>query len=144
MPLRWMIGAAAAVVISASATAEAASQAVTLRARDGVSISGLAYTADHPRAIVLLFHQAESSKAEYATIAPRLAAAGFTALAIDQRSGGSLYGPNETARRLAKPAGYEQAKPDLRKLRIGEDRRSVRDRCAVENIEQCGYPAREL
>jgi dienelactone hydrolase len=108
-----MIGPAAAVLISTSATAEAASQAVTLRARDGVSISGLAYTAEHPKAIVLLFHQADSSKAEYATIAPRLVAAGFTALAIDQRSGGTLFGPNETARRLGKEAGYEQAKPDL-------------------------------
>src|SRR5215470_19248619 len=115
MSLRWMIGATAAVLISTSAAAEAASpgQAVTLRARDGVSISGLAYTADYPISIVLLFHQAESSKAEYATIAPRLVAAGFTALAIDQRSGGSLFGPNETARRLGKEAGYEQAKPDL-------------------------------
>jgi alpha-beta hydrolase superfamily lysophospholipase len=113
MSLRWMIGAAAAALFSISALGEAASQAVTLRARDGVSISGLAYTADHPKAIVLLFHQADSSKAEYATIAPRLVAAGFTALAIDQRSGGSLYGPNETARRLGKEAGYEQAKPDL-------------------------------
>lgn len=92
---------------------EASSEAVTLQARDGVSISGLVYTADHPKAIVLLFHQTESSKAEYATIAPRLVAAGFTALAIDQRSGGSLYGPNDTARRLAKPASWEQAKPDL-------------------------------
>src|ERR1051325_5372637 len=113
MSLRWMIGAAAAILVSGSAAAEAASQAVTLRARDGVSISGQAYLAEHPKAIVLLFHQADSSKAEYATIAPRLAAAGFTALAIDQRSGGSLFGPNETARRLAHPASYEQAKPDL-------------------------------
>jgi|SRR5579871_4624805 len=113
MLLRWVIGATAAVLLSTSVAVEAASQAVMLRARDGVSISGMAYTADHPKAIILLFHQADSSKAEYATIAPKLAAAGFTALAIDQRSGGDLYGPNETARRLGKPAGYEQAKPDL-------------------------------
>jgi alpha-beta hydrolase superfamily lysophospholipase len=108
-----MIGATAAVLFSASAVAESASQAVTLRARDGVNISGLAYMAEHPKAIVLLFHQADSSKTEYATIAPRLAAAGFTALAIDQRSGGDLFGPNETARRLGRTASFEQAKPDL-------------------------------
>src|SRR5579872_2159785 len=113
MSLRCIIGAAAAVLISIPAAADAAGQAVTLRARDGVSVSGVAYTATHPKAIILLFHQADSSKAEYATIAPRLAAAGFSALAIDQRSGGSLYGPNETARRLGKPVSYEQAKPDL-------------------------------
>src|SRR5277367_2426280 len=86
---------------------------ITLQASDGVSISGLVYPAEHPKAVVLLFHQAGSSKAEYDTIAPQLAAVGFTALAIDQRSGGSLFGPNETAGRLAHPATYEQAKPDL-------------------------------
>src|SRR5215470_15128451 len=113
MSTRWMIGATAAVLLLTTAVADAASQAVTLRARDGVSVSGLAYAAEHPKAIVLLFHQADSSKAEYATIAPRLAAAGFTALAIDQRSGGSMYGPNETMARLSSPATYEQARPDL-------------------------------
>jgi alpha-beta hydrolase superfamily lysophospholipase len=86
---------------------------ITLQASDGVSISGLVYPAEHPKAVVLLFHQAGSSKAEYATIAPRLASAGFTALAIDQRSGGSMFGPNETADKLAHPATYEQAEPDL-------------------------------
>jgi pimeloyl-ACP methyl ester carboxylesterase len=34
-------------------------------------------------------------------------------LAIDQRSGGSLHVLSDTARRLGKPASYEQAKPDL-------------------------------
>ena len=92
---------------------EAPPQSIRLRAEDGVDVSALVYEARQPKAVVLLFHQADSSKAEYATIAPRLANAGFTALAIDQRSGGSLYGPNETAGRLAVEATYEQAKPDL-------------------------------
>ncbi len=38
----------------------------------------------------------------------------------------------------------EQAKADLRKLGGGEDGRSVRDRRAIEDVEQCGHPAREL
>jgi len=113
MSLKWLIGAAAAVGLSTGAIAQTAATPVTLRARDGVSIAGLVYPAAHAKAIVLLFHQANSSKAEYATIAPRLAAAGFSALAIDQRSGGSLYGPNETAARLSSPATYEQARADL-------------------------------
>lgn len=53
--------------------------------------------------MILLFHQAGSSKAEYATISPRLVAAGYSALAIDQRSGGELFGSNETAAALAAP-----------------------------------------
>jgi alpha-beta hydrolase superfamily lysophospholipase len=113
MSLKWIVGVAAAFGLSTGALAQTAATPVTLQAGDGVSISGLVYPAAHPKAIILLFHQADSSKAEYATIAPRLAAMGFTALAIDQRSGGSLYGPNETAARLSTPSTYEQAKPDL-------------------------------
>jgi alpha-beta hydrolase superfamily lysophospholipase len=86
---------------------------VTLRAEDGLKVSGLYYRATRARAIILLFHQAGSSKGEYATIAPRLVAAGFSALAIDQRSGGSLFGPNETSRRLGREATYREAKMDL-------------------------------
>lgn len=102
-----------AFCLSASAQASASPWPTTLQAHDGVSISALVYEASQPKGIILLFHQAGSSKAEYATIAPRLAAAGFSALAIDQRSGGPLYGPNETASRLGKPATYEDAKADL-------------------------------
>jgi dienelactone hydrolase len=118
MLLRWLIGAAVALTFSTAASAQDKAQQgkaepVTLQARDGVSVSALLYEAAQPKAVILLFHQAGSSKAEYATIAPRLAAAGYSALAIDQRSGGSLYGPNETASRLGRSAAYEDAKPDL-------------------------------
>jgi dienelactone hydrolase len=111
MSVRWLL--AFLLVASAQAGPTSAPRALTLQAPDGVSISALAYETRQPTGIILLFHQAGSSKAEYATIAPRLAAAGFTALAIDQRSGGSLYGRNETAARLAKPSTYEDAKADL-------------------------------
>jgi dienelactone hydrolase len=113
MSLKWLMNATVALAFWLSASAQANSGPVKLQARDGVSISALVYEAAQPKAVILLFHQAGSSKAEYATIAPRLVAVGYTALAIDQRSGGSLYGPNETASRLGKPATYEEAKPDL-------------------------------
>ena len=47
---------------------------VILKAADGVLVHGLEYQAPQLKAVMLLFHQAGSSKAEYATIAPRLAA----------------------------------------------------------------------
>ena len=98
--------------LSLAATA-AAPAAIHLRAADGVVVHGIRYDAARPRATVLLFHQAGSGKGEYATIAPRLAAAGFTALAIDQRAGGGLFGRNETAAALGRPAGYAEAERDL-------------------------------
>jgi dienelactone hydrolase len=88
-------------------------QPLKLRADDGVVIYGAYYQATHPKALILLFHQADSSKNEYAQIAPRLVAAGYSALAIDQRSGGELFGRNETALRFGRPATHLDAKPDL-------------------------------
>lgn len=109
----WLLG----LVLIGSATLPALAQPgpapVALRASDGIEISGLYYRAPRPKGIILLFHQAGSSKAEYATIAPKLVNAGFSALAIDQRSGGSLFGPNETAARVRHGASYIKAKSDL-------------------------------
>lgn len=86
---------------------------IRLRAADGVVIHALRYDAAHPRATILLFHQAGSGKGEYATIAPRLVRQGFSALAIDQRAGGGLFGRNETAAALPRAATYAEAELDL-------------------------------
>jgi dienelactone hydrolase len=86
---------------------------ITLTAQDGVMVFGSYYKANHPKALILLFHQAGSSKGEYASIAPRLVAAGYSALAIDQRSGGTLFSPNETVLKLGHSAPYLDAQRDL-------------------------------
>ena len=89
---------------------------LVLTASDGVKIYARSYPAQKARApVVLLFHQAGSSKSEYAPIAPRLVELGFNALAIDQRSGGNLYEPgNETVEHLGASApDYTSALPDL-------------------------------
>lgn len=96
-----------------NATATAAAQPMTLKAADGVTIHGSLYKATNPKALILLFHQAGSSKDEYATIAPRLVQAGYSALAIDQRAGDGLFGKNETAAVLGHKADYLEARPDL-------------------------------
>jgi dienelactone hydrolase len=113
----------ASLCLAAAMTAPAAALAapgattpptpVTLKAGDGVMVHGLYYRSPTPKALILLFHQAGSSKAEYASIAPRLVAAGYSALAIDQRSGGDLFGPNQTAAGLGHKATYLDAKQDL-------------------------------
>lgn len=86
---------------------------VTLTAADGVTVYGRLYAAPDPKAVILLFHQAGSSKGEYATIAPKLVAMGYSALAIDQRSGGDLFGRNDTATKFGHSASYLDVKPDL-------------------------------
>ena len=88
---------------------------VTLTAADGVEVFGEIWRAGAPHApIILAFHQAGSSHAEYAPLAPRLNAAGFTVLAIDQRSGGDLFGgTNQTVAVLGHSTSYDAALPDL-------------------------------
>ena len=86
---------------------------VNFMADDGLTVSGQYYRATTPKALILLFHQANSSKDEYATIAPRLVDMGYSALAIDQRSGGAMFGKNQTAARMTTPVTYGDALHDL-------------------------------
>ncbi len=89
-------------------------QDLTLKADDGVTVYGKLYSAEHPKAIILLFHQAGSNSSEYAPIAPKLNEMGFTALAIDQRSGDNMFGyANQTAKHLGHAASYLDAQKDL-------------------------------
>lgn len=87
--------------------------AVTLTAADGVKIAGVYTRAAQPKALLLLFHQADSGKDEYALLAPQLAQAGYSSLRIDQRAGGTLYGVNETVKALGHSGSYAEAKRDL-------------------------------
>ena len=104
-------GLALAAVMASMA--HAAPAAIILTAKDGVLVHGDYYAAPRPKALILLFHQAGSGKGEYAAIAPRLVQAGYSALAIDQRSGGNLFGGNATAAGIGHPTSYLEAQRDL-------------------------------
>jgi len=83
-----------------------------LKASDGkLVVADLYKTQAGSSVLVLLFHQARSSAAEYAPIAARLVAEGYDCLATDQRSGGDMYQP---ANRIGGPsASYMAAYPDM-------------------------------
>lgn len=86
---------------------------------DGVSVfAELTHAADRgPEApIVILFHQAGGDgRGEYSPIVPRLHAAGYHTLLVDQRVGGDRFGGvNRTlAERGETDEGYCDAYPDL-------------------------------
>lgn len=93
---------------------EAQPTQVQLQAADGVAVFGTYYPAAAPKALILLFHQAGANRGEYATIAPRLVEAGYSALAIDQRSGGGMFDTaNATVDKLGHSADYLDALQDL-------------------------------
>ncbi len=109
---------------------------ISVRAADGVVVYGDLYlaSADRRGPLVILFHQARASaQGEYAAIVPRLLAAGYHVLAVDQRSGGSHFGgANRTVAALAdKELGYCAAYPDLVAALRYADAASLRGKRAV-------------
>jgi dienelactone hydrolase len=88
---------------------------IVLTAADGVKVFAWHYpAADASKPAILFFHQAGSNHAEYSLVAPRLNAIGYHCLAIDQRSGGKMWGTqNQTAKALGREADYLSALQDL-------------------------------
>jgi len=105
---------ALAAVMLATLPARAAGP-VTLTAADGVKVFATYYgAADKTKPIVLLFHMAGANGGEYDSIAPKLDALGFNALAVDQRSGGRAFGrANKTVAALGRSTHYRAALADL-------------------------------
>jgi dienelactone hydrolase len=108
--IRW-----ACLILLCLPTLALASEPLTLHASDGVAVYGtLSQAQPHGRSIALLFHQAHANRHEYDSVVPTLQKLGFDTLAIDQRSGGDLFGGhNETVAKLGASADYVAALPDL-------------------------------
>lgn len=89
-------------------------EAIELVTADGVIVPGTYRRAARPEALILLFHQRGSSRAEFFEIGPRLAANGYSSLAIDQRGGGDKWRvPNEPAELWGELDSHFEALPDL-------------------------------
>lgn len=101
-----------ALMVSGSAFA---GDAVTLLAADSVAIHGtVTHAKAHNDKVLLLFHQAGASRHEYDPLIAKFNKLGYDTLAIDQRSGGDLFGGhNQTVQALGKSADYLDAAPDL-------------------------------
>jgi alpha-beta hydrolase superfamily lysophospholipase len=89
-------------------------EAIELTTSDGMKVPGTYRRAVDPKALILLFHQRGSSRAEFFEIAPRLVANGYSSLAIDQRGGGSMWRvPNRPAEQWGENDSHWDALPDL-------------------------------
>jgi len=110
-----ILGWLALALALAGPGAALAAQPVVLRASDGVQVYGTFTPAATPGAkILLLFHQAGASRHEYDPLVSVFTKDGWDTLAIDQRSGGHLFGGhNETVAKRGMSAGYLDAMPDL-------------------------------
>lgn len=74
-----------------------AQQKITFPSLDGLEITADVYYKDANLPLILLFHQARFSRAEYKDIAKQLNDLGFNCIAIDLRAGARIFGiVNET------------------------------------------------
>ncbi len=90
---------------------------VTFPSKDGVTITADWYPVDGHSPVILLCHQAGSSRGEYTESGLRLNKFGFNCLAVDLRSGDKMNDVvNETAvdaGRMKKGQSYLDAEPDI-------------------------------
>jgi pimeloyl-ACP methyl ester carboxylesterase len=103
--------------LTADVAAGPAYQPIEFESTDSLLISANLYEIDPAKPIMVLCHQANFNKYEYAGIAERLNDLGFNCLAIDQRSGGPIADQvNETHQRAIeqkKPTEYLDAEKDI-------------------------------
>ena len=93
-------------------------QKVSFPSEDKLPVSANYYKGEPSDPFVIFFHQAGSSRGEYADIAPRIKKLGYNCLAVDLRYGGKeQYIDNETASearaRNLDPQPYD-AMPDIK------------------------------
>lgn len=107
------------LLLTATLSLAADEHSINFKSIDGLLITADAYT-PHNRAsapLIVLFHQAGSSRGEYDEIAPRLNKLGFNCIAVDLRSGDYSRGKdNETMILASKknlPTSYADALPDV-------------------------------
>ena len=97
--LVWLIPVIVMTVLMGTAFSLFQVRTVTFNAADGLEITADEYFISEEFPYILLFHEQESSRGEFNTIARRLGRMDYNCLAVDLRNGGnSSYVSNETAK----------------------------------------------
>jgi pimeloyl-ACP methyl ester carboxylesterase len=85
------------IIILAFVLNASAQKKISFIAPDNLKITADLYDAGAGAPVIILCHEANSSRGEFKNAAPKLLAMGFTCLAIDMRAGGTTNGiANET------------------------------------------------
>ncbi len=94
-----------------------AQETLTFPSKDGLSVTADYYQKQGASTFILLFHQAGWSRGEYKEIAPKLNAMGYSCMAVDLRSGGSVNNvvnrTNQKAGKANKPTAFVDAYQDI-------------------------------
>ncbi len=107
------------LILMSSTTFASENHSISFTSADDLLITADSYIphTSHAAPLIVLFHQAGSSRGEYNEIAPRLNKLGFNCIAVDLRSGEYSRGKdNETAIRASNKnlaTSYADALPDI-------------------------------
>ena len=92
-------------------------ETVTFTSADGLQITADEYIIDQDNPYILLFHEQQSSRGEFNTIAQKLCKMDYNCLAVDLRNGGSVnFVSNETVKRCREsrcPLGAGDVEMDM-------------------------------
>ncbi|WP_299246827.1 alpha/beta fold hydrolase [uncultured Aquimarina sp.] len=80
---------------------------INFPSKDGLMMTADVYEANDSNQFILLFHQAGWSRGEYLEIAPKLNSLGYSCIAMDQRSGGTVNGVENQTKALAEKEGKQ-------------------------------------
>ncbi|WP_298542967.1 alpha/beta fold hydrolase [uncultured Aquimarina sp.] len=80
---------------------------INFPSKDGLMMTADVYETNDSNQFVLLFHQAGWSRGEYLEIAPKLNSLGYSCIAMDQRSGGTVNGVENQTKALAEKEGKQ-------------------------------------
>jgi alpha-beta hydrolase superfamily lysophospholipase len=138
----------AAAILALAGSVSAATQRVTIRTEDGVSLAATWYEPGvRPAPAVILIHMLNKSRHDWDSVATRFAAEGIGALAIDLRghgeSGGAMEGgetPDYSAlvRDVSAARRYLASRSDVQQSRVGIAGASIGANLAV--LEAAGDP----
>ncbi len=98
------------LILSFSCFLSYGQQTIEYPSKDGLNITADLYEASNSDTFILLFHQAGWSRGEYKETAPKLNNLGYTCLAVDQRSGGTI---NEVVNQTQQRAKKEGKKTEF-------------------------------
>ena len=92
-------------------------ETVTFTSEDGLKVTADEYIIASDNPYILLFHEQESSRGEFNTIARKLCKMDYNCLAVDLRNGGNVnYVSNETVKRCREnrcPSGAAAVEKDM-------------------------------
>ena len=90
-------------------------ETVRISSKDGLQLTADEYLTEKDNPYILLFHEQESSRGEFTTIAKKLCKMDYNCLAVDLRNGGSGNNVSNESYKRSRDGGFSMDRADVEK-----------------------------